>query len=106
VWFFFQYLAAFQSLEYAGTNLGGTAYWDHVGGFVAGISTIRGMVFYLKWRQANRPAAQEEVATGPDVEHKPEPPDPFGNFLPEKTPAKTMTPSENRVLASDPFSAS
>src|SRR5207302_10260752 len=60
IWFFFQYLAAFQSLEFAGKNLGGTAYWDHVGGFVAGIGTIWGMVFYLKQRAADKPPEREE----------------------------------------------
>jgi membrane associated rhomboid family serine protease len=53
VWFLFQYVAAFQSLEFAGTNLGGTAYWDHLGGFLTGVTTIWGTVAYLKRKQAN-----------------------------------------------------
>jgi membrane associated rhomboid family serine protease len=83
IWFLFQYLGAFQSLEYEGTKLGGTAYWDHVGGFVAGLGTIWAMVFYLKSRQAQQESAQEEEVPVP-VHDQPEgkASDPFANFLP------------------------
>jgi membrane associated rhomboid family serine protease len=70
-WFLFQYLAAFQSLEYAGTNLGGTAYWEHVGGFLAGAGIIWGTVGYLKLRSGRRPPEEEvdedELADQPEA---------------------------------------
>ena len=84
VWFLLQYLSAFASLEYAGTNLGGTAYWDHVGGFAAGVAIVGGMVLYLKYQQANQPPPEEEDELPPQPE-EPEAPadDPFRTFLPE-----------------------
>ena len=90
VWFFFQYLAAFQSLELAGTNLGGTAYWDHVGGFAAGVVIIWGMILYLKYQQANQPPPDEEQESpcGP-IEAANGADDPFHTFLPEAAAGRT-----------------
>jgi membrane associated rhomboid family serine protease len=85
VWFLFQYLAAFESLEYAGTKLGGTAYWDHLGGFVFGMLTVWATVAYLKWQRATQPAEEEVAAATEQVE--PQAPDPFQTFLPESPSA-------------------
>jgi membrane associated rhomboid family serine protease len=52
-WFLFQYLAAFMELESGVSD--GTAYWDHLGGFVAGVAGIWGTIFYLKYQLANAP---------------------------------------------------
>lgn len=83
VWFFFQYLAAFESLEYQGTKLGGTAYWDHMGGFLAGVGIVWGTIAYLKHRDANRPP--EELDVPPETADHPAADDPFGTFLPPMT---------------------
>jgi membrane associated rhomboid family serine protease len=83
VWFLFQYLGAFESLEFHGTKLGGTAYWDHVGGFLAGIAIIRGMVYYLRQKQAEAPP-EEELA--PEPTEKAVADDPFRTFLPADEP--------------------
>ena len=91
VWFLFQYLAAFQSLEFAGTNLGGTAYWDHVGGFAAGIGIVWGTILYLKWRKSYEPPeAEEEEAAAADRPEVLSADDPFGNFLPQSAAIKSM----------------
>ena len=83
-WFLFQYLAAFKSLEYAGTSLGGTAYWDHVGGFLAGIAIIWAMVYYLRWQEANQQSEEEEDrAAGLEHQEIAAVNDPFHNFLPK-----------------------
>ena len=96
LWFFIQYFGAFQSLEYAGTHLGGTAYWDHLGGFLAGVGTIGAMVYFLKRRQANIPPDendQNQEATAevqePAQPAQPSKDDPFANFLPAETSAKS-----------------
>lgn len=100
-WFLFQYLAAFRLLEYAGTILGGVAYWDHLGGFVAGIATIRVMVFYLKLQQAKKGRAEEE-SSFKEVEQ--EPVDPLDISLPRVAIAKPMDHDEDEhEPAIDPF---
>jgi membrane associated rhomboid family serine protease len=89
VWFLFQYLGAFASLEYAGTKLGGTAYWDHIGGFLAGIAIIRGMVYYLKKKQLEMPTEEELAAVEQREESSAN--DPFRTFLPAGHRVKSDT---------------
>jgi len=108
-WFLFQYLSAFQSLEYAGTNLGGTAYWDHVGGFLAGFGIIWGMVIYLKWRDGFQPLDKEEERKKEFIleKIKAEVEDaPFHAFLPEITATKSLEKPETGIKprSADPFS--
>jgi membrane associated rhomboid family serine protease len=90
VWFLFQYLGAFQSLEYAGTKLGGTAYWDHVGGFLTGVVTVWGMIAYLRRQEASQPPVKEEPACASEEQGEPRPDDPFHTFLPVGVAAKSM----------------
>jgi membrane associated rhomboid family serine protease len=85
VWFLFQYLGAFQSLEYAGTKLGGTAYWDHVGGFLAGIAIVWGMIAYLRRQQAIEPIEEDEPAYASTEGNVPKLDDPFGKCMPVST---------------------
>jgi len=66
IWFLFQYLSAFASLD-DGPQSGGVAYWDHIGGFLAGVGGIWGMIFFLKWQQARQPTPVE----GPSYEDQP-----------------------------------
>src|SRR5262249_52757475 len=85
LWFLIQYVWAFQSLEYAGAHLGGTAYWDHLGGFLAGVGTIWAAVYYLRRQQANMPPEEESEAVA-EVQEPAQPAqaskiDPFANFL-------------------------
>ena len=80
-WFLIQYVSAFLSLEYGGTNAGGTAFWAHIGGFLAGIAIIRGTVAYLKWKMANEPQ-DEEAALAPEHQEVGVADDPFNSFLP------------------------
>jgi membrane associated rhomboid family serine protease len=87
-WFFFQYVGAFHSLEYAGTKVGGTAYWDHMGGFLAGIAIVWATVTYLKWKMANAPPDEEEALAPeqtPAPEHQEKASDPFSTCLPPNT---------------------
>jgi membrane associated rhomboid family serine protease len=93
IWFLFQYLAAFQSLEFAGTTLGGTAYWDHLGGFVAGIGTIWAMIAYLKYQQANKPTEEEVDLSVQAEQNEIKADDPFRVFLPESKPIKADKPA-------------
>jgi membrane associated rhomboid family serine protease len=82
VWFLFQYLAAFMSVEHP-EHGGGVAYWAHLGGFLAGVSFIWCTILYLKWDQAKATAAVEDVTDEPALKAAPEPPsDPFASFLP------------------------
>jgi membrane associated rhomboid family serine protease len=81
LWFIFQYVAAFLTLEYGGTNAGGTAYWAHIGGFLAGIAIIRGTVAYLKWKMANEPR-DDDAALASEHQEVGMAENPFDNFLP------------------------
>ncbi len=91
VWFIFQYLDAFQALELGGTNIGGTAYWAHIGGFLAGIAIIWGVVFTLKHREASAAALIDEEPDVPGPAHQEaiSADDPFQNCLPPSTALKT-----------------
>jgi membrane associated rhomboid family serine protease len=89
VWFLFQYLAAFQSLEFAGTNLGGTAYWDHVGGFAAGVAIVWGTILYLKYQEAKQPPVEEQEEMPEPAEAECPAEDPYSSFLPESVPRKS-----------------
>jgi membrane associated rhomboid family serine protease len=85
VWFAWQYVCAFAFAE-MGRLGGGVAYWDHLGGFVAGMFLIAGTIAYLKWQIARIP--QEEEAFPPvDREVAPSPADPFRACLPASEPA-------------------
>jgi membrane associated rhomboid family serine protease len=102
VWFYFQYLGAFESLEVSGTKLGGTAYWDHIGGFFTGVIGIWGMVAYLKWQKQTLPD-EEDLP----VQTQTEAADSLGSYLPPSKPvARADNASEARhasaVEAYDP----
>ncbi len=85
VWFLFQYLSAFAALEAEGTKLGGVAYWDHLGGFLAGLGIVWGMIYYLRYQQSQQPPEEEQLPpTGPETKHQAAA-DPFGSFLPNST---------------------
>jgi membrane associated rhomboid family serine protease len=81
IWFLWQYLSAFVSLEQPEFG-GGVAYWDHLGGFAAGLLLIFGTIAYLKWQAARQPPV-EEIA---DVETPAQPElvevQDLGDFLP------------------------
>src|SRR5262245_39323198 len=49
-WFLFQYVSAFMELE-SGV-LDGVAYWEHIGGFAAGLCIIWGVVLWLRYQGA------------------------------------------------------
>jgi hypothetical protein len=106
VWFLFQYLSAFFSLEQSEYG-GGIAYWDHLGGFVTGIAFIWGTIFYLKYHQAKAElaAAEDEAAAEPAVEAAPaaaSAADPFASFLPS-TGIAAGAPKPAPAAAADPF---
>jgi len=83
VWFLFQYISAFITLEHPEYG-DGVAYWDHLGGFLTGVAFIWGTIYYLKHEQAKAAVAVDEIPepgaepTAPVVTE----PDPFGSFLP------------------------
>jgi hypothetical protein len=89
-WFVFQYVAAFMELESGVSD--GVAYWDHLGGFVAGVAGIWGTIFYLKHQLANAPEGQpgdegpasEAAAASKNGDGEPAdaPRDAFDDFLP------------------------
>jgi membrane associated rhomboid family serine protease len=60
-WFVLQYVAACVDLE-MGQFGGGIAYWDHIGGFLAGVIVIYATLFYLKWLKAKAEAEAEAEA--------------------------------------------
>ena len=95
LWFLLQYVAAFASLEYAGTRLGGTAHWAHLGGFLAGVGIIKVMVYKLKKRQAEK-VEEEETAVPENLEEKVAD-DPFRTFLPTSPANKNETKSESLI---------
>lgn len=57
-WFLFQYVSAFLELE-SGV-LDGVAYWEHIGGFAAGLCIIWGTVFWLRYQQQGASAAKDD----------------------------------------------
>jgi membrane associated rhomboid family serine protease len=101
VWFLFQYLFAFMSLDRQ--EGGGTAYWAHLGGFAMGIGFIWGTVAYLKWRQASAAAQEDEIDAPTDPLSQPASTaaDPFGSFLPP-TGIRAGAP---KAPAPDPFTS-
>lgn len=96
VWFLFQYMAAFDSLEGDAHNMGGVAYWDHIGGFLAGLAIVRGMVVYLRWKSAHQPPEEDTMNAADELEaaDKPRASDPFANFLPPALVGQTRAPTD------------
>jgi membrane associated rhomboid family serine protease len=81
VWFLLQYLCAFITLEHPELHAG-IAYWDHLGGFVAGIAFIWGTIAYLKHQQATGALGESEEAVTLPVPPAKGAADPLGSFLP------------------------
>jgi membrane associated rhomboid family serine protease len=79
LWALAQYLSAFALLE---TGLSdGVAYWDHLGGFCAGLLGIRTLVLWLRlWP---RRESRTEIVPPSDLANavKPGEADPYGGFL-------------------------
>jgi hypothetical protein len=104
-WFLVQYLSAFIELE---TGLhDGVAYWDHLGGFGAGLAIVWGTVFYLKHQQANAPPMEEESPAADPLESalpaaEKKTPDPLAAFLPTAITAKPPTGVRQKSI-SDPW---
>ncbi len=90
-WFATQYLYAFIALD-RGIRTG-VAYWDHIGGFLAGVGFVWGMVFYLRWQLAKAAAQAEEDAPPTEAQLAATldapPPDPFAVFISKRTPSET-----------------
>jgi membrane associated rhomboid family serine protease len=113
-WFLFQYVAAFMELESGVSD--GVAYWDHLGGFGAGVGMIWGTIFYLKWQEAHAPPEMEPAeppaapapgaltASAAPAREPATQPDPFATFLNSRKvgslPEIDTTPNEG-----DPFSS-
>ena len=114
VWFLLNYLSAFLSLDDESFH-DGVAYWNHLGGFVAGFLIIRGIIFYLRKQQAEGTLTEEEPlapvekdvlsdAAPPPITNTPnrvEPtaiaagaPDPFAAFLSAQTVRKLQEQSK------------
>jgi membrane associated rhomboid family serine protease len=91
-WFLLQYVSGIMALEYGDLIAGGVAYWDHLGGFLAGFILIVGTIAFLKlkerWKLAAALAeaeAQEPKPHAPEVVAALERPltgITLGNFLP------------------------
>ena len=82
LWFLFQYVSAFLELE-SGV-MDGVAYWEHIGGFAAGISIVWGTVFWLWCQHGRAPKKQDDSNTEPAsaaVVAQEDAPDPFATFL-------------------------
>ncbi len=112
IWFVLQYVSAFAGLE-GKVYRDNTAYWAHLGGFCAGFTILRGMVFYLQRQQAAGGQAEDEPlapvehdAVNPRqvIEEVPNPletsvqsgaPDPFATFLSVQTMRKIQEKSQN-----------
>ncbi len=81
-WFVVQYVSAIASKSMG--TIGGVAFFDHLGGFGAGIVLIFGTIAYLKWQLAHLPV-EEATAVEAEPEPAPEPAaESFENFLPPK----------------------
>ena len=85
-WFLFQYISAFLEIETG--VMDGIAYWEHIGGFVAGLVIVWGSFFYLKTQE--QPTVEDEPveAVAPDplaaataTATVAPAADPFANFL-------------------------
>jgi membrane associated rhomboid family serine protease len=95
-WFLLQYVSGVMSLEYGELIAGGVAYWDHLGGFLAGLFLLTGTIGYLKleehWklkRAMAEAAAEEPAPAAPEVVAALERPlngFTLGNFLPPSKP--------------------
>ena len=94
-WFLLQYVSAFVGLEDEAFH-DGVAYWAHLGGFSAGFIILRGVVFYLRKKQAEGALVDKEPLAPTEPEHE------FADAL----PAKVAHPLEETALAAgkpDPF---
>jgi membrane associated rhomboid family serine protease len=79
LWALAQYLAAFALLE---TGLSdGVAYWDHLGGFCAGLLGIRSLVLWLRLWPRRESAPQAVPPSDLGKAAKPGEADPYGRFL-------------------------
>ena len=58
-WFVGQYLAGIATMNVE--MVGGTAYWCHIGGFLVGFCSIKGIVLYLHYEISKLEAEREEV---------------------------------------------
>ena len=86
-----------------GNIVGGVAYWDHLGGFLAGLFLIVGTIAYLKlrerWKLSNasaEAAAEEPEPSSPEVVAALERPltgFTLGNFLPASDKPAAANPS-------------
>jgi membrane associated rhomboid family serine protease len=86
VWMGWQYVSAVLRAE-IGNLGGGVAYWDHLGGFAAGLLLIPITIAYLRWQISRMETAEERaVAQGVGPPTAPEPVDPFGSCLPAPQP--------------------
>lgn len=94
IWFLFQYMAVWY-LHETGDGTDGTGYWAHIGGFLAGLGIIWGLILFLRWQESlvPQPTAEEEAAS---LQKEPAPPpvDPFQNFMP---------PTSRSSQPADPF---
>ncbi|GEM_PF-6606763 len=83
----------------------GVAYWEHIGGFAAGVSIVWGTVFWLRYQQANArempAAARPEPALEPAAAAAEPAPDPFANFLSLSTSQHVKAAEERRVTNRD-----
>jgi len=101
-WFLLQYVSGVMAMEF-GNIVGGVAYWDHLGGFLAGLFLIVGTIAYLKlrerWKLANavaEAAAEESEPSSPEVVAALERPltgFTLGNFLPGSGKPAAANPS-------------
>jgi membrane associated rhomboid family serine protease len=108
-WFLLQYVSGVMALEF-GNIMGGVAYWDHLGGFLAGLFLIVGTIAYLKWQEHVK---MTEAVAAAEAEEEPEPAPEvvaalerplngitLGNFLPSSRPPATTDPALKEAIFS------
>jgi membrane associated rhomboid family serine protease len=79
LWLLLQYLSAFITLDTGVSD--GVAYWNHLGGFSAGLISIRSLVFWLRLWPRRRPDPEPVPASDLGSAVRPGAPDPYGGFL-------------------------
>ena len=104
-WFLLQYVSGVMAIEYGDLIAGGVAYWDHLGGFLAGFMLIVGTIAFLKFKERWKlSSAIAEAAAQEPEQHAPEvvaalerPLSSFslGNFLPPSSQPAASASAES-----------
>jgi membrane associated rhomboid family serine protease len=107
IWFLWQYISVFVDMEMGQHLLGGVAYWDHLGGFAAGLVLVWGTVFFLRRQIGDdappEPEAEPAAAEAASTPAAPPMPQESGQAAETFARAATLGPAGTVTPRPDPF---